>query len=330
MTRLLRAELRRFRSRRLVIAALLLALVGTGLATWGVWSSARPLTGASLEMAESQYQAAVADFKAHGAEQMASCLDQQETERVAQNDPTLDFGCNQMQPQREWFFPPAADLASSLRGLVSGAAYLLAFAALLAGTTGTAADLSTGGTSTWLTFEPRRGRVFASKTAAIGLSLIAPAALIVGAAAGTTLLLYRSAGLPTALTAATWQQLGAMGARTVGLVVAAGLAGAALGFLLRHTAAVLGVVVGYLVVVESILAQMKPALHPWTLMTNTNAWLNGPASYYSTICTTTTTGTSCEGVEHLVSTVHGAVFLGVGTVVVIAVAALVFQRRDVG
>lgn len=329
MTRLLRAELRRLRHRRLVVVALLLAALGTGLAGWGVWSSARPLTGASLEVAETQYQSSLADFKANGAEQMAACLDSQEAERVAQGDPTIDFGCDQMEPKSEWFFPPPADLSNSLRGLMTGAAYVLAFAALLAGTTGTAADLSTGGTSTWLTFEPRRGRVFASKMTAIGLSLIAPATLLLGAASGAMLLLYRSAALPTALVATEWQHLGAMAGRTIGLAIAAGLAGAALGFLLRHTAAVLGVIVGYLVLVESIIATMVPSLHPWTLLTNTQAWLSGPASYYVTACTTTANGTSCEGTEHLVSTMHGAVFLGVATLVAVAVAAAVFRRRDV-
>ena len=328
MNRLLRAELRRFRSRRLVVAALLVAVAGIGLITWGTWQTARPLTGLSLADAQANYDAAVRDWEVNGDDMVASCLEEQERAREVEGDPTLEFGCETMEPQREWYFPEAVTFVDSSQLALGGAASLLAFAALLAGTTGTAADLSSGGTSTWLTFEPRRGRVYASKLSAIGLSLVLPTVVLVAATAGGLLLLYRSGGLDATLTGAQVQDLVAMGGRVLAFVVTAGVLGAALGMLLRHTAAVLGVVIGYLVAVEAILATVWSAAKPWTLITNVQAWIDGPASYYVTTCASTAQGTSCDWVEREVSTTHGAVYLAVVLVVVVTAGLLTFRRRD--
>ncbi|WP_372594154.1 ABC transporter permease subunit [Actinotalea sp.] len=328
MTRLLRAELRRFRSRRLVIVALLVAVAGVGLITWGTWQTARPLTGGALAAAQSNYDAAVRDWEENGEEIMAGCLEEQERVREAEGDPTLDFGCETMEPQREWYFPEPVTFVDSSRLALSGTAYLLAFAALLAGTTGTAADLSSGGTSTWLTFEPRRGRVYTSKLSAIGLSLVLPTVLLVAASVAGLMLLYRSGGLGTALTGDQTGDLASMAARVLALVVAAGVAGAALGMVMRHTAAVLGAVVGYLVAVEAVLGNAWSTARPWMVLTNIEAWLDGPASYYVTTCTSTAQGTSCDWVEREVSTGHGAVYLAVLVVVAVVLGLLTFRRRD--
>jgi len=326
---LLRAELRRFRSRRLVIVALLVALAGGGFTAWTMYQSAKPLSGESLVAAQSAYDSEVTRWEATGDEQIADCEEQQQAMRDELGDPSVDYACSQMEPQLSWFFPEPVPLESSLRRVLGAVAYLLLFTALLAGATGTAADLSSGGTSTWLTFEPRRGRVFTSKLSAIGLSLIIPSALVAAVSLGSVYLLYRNGSLSTAVPESAWVDLAWTGGRTLGLVIVAGLTGAALGFLLRHTGAVLGVFIGYFILVEGILANSWNLVKPWAILVNVQAWLQGSADYSTTMCTSDATGTTCDGVVHTLSGMHGGIYLGTITLVTITLAALVFRRRDV-
>ena len=326
---LLRAELRRFRSRRLVVVALLVALAGGAFTAWTMYQSVRPLTGESLVQAQAAYDSEVTRWEATGDAQIADCEEQQQAMRDELDDPTADYGCDQMEPQLRWFFPEAVPLEDSLAQVLGTVAYLLLFVALLAGATGTAADLSSGGTSTWLTFEPRRGRVFTSKLSAIGLSLIAPSLLVAGVALGSMYLLYRNGSLSTAVSQAAWIELAWVGGRTLGLVIVAGLMGAALGFLLRHTGAVLGAFIGYFILVEAVLVNVWDPVKPWAVLVNVRAWLEGGASYFTRVCTSDATGTTCEGVGKTLSAMQGGIYVGSITIVTIALAALVFRRRDI-
>jgi ABC-2 type transport system permease protein len=54
------------------------------------------------------------------------------------------------------------------------------------------------------------------------------------------------------------------------------------------------------------------------------------ASYFVESCTTDARGGySCEGVERVLSFGHSSAYLGLLVVLVVALAALVFRRRDV-
>lgn len=326
MTRLLRVELRRLFSRQLVVLTMVGVLAATLLVLWGAWSSSQPMSPAELEQAEQLYQQEREFWEEHGEEQVAQCREAEAEERELTGE-DLDFGCDEMEPRLEWFVMTAPPLEESMPEHLVGYASLLLLGTLLVGATFTAAELSTGAMSTWLSFEPRRLRVYASKVSAAALGVVPVAVLGVALAVGGAAVIGSHFGLADGMGRAEWVDTGWMAVRTVALAVAGGLLGAALGFLLRHTAAVLGVALGYFVG-EQMLTAFLPRLQPWVLGRNVDGWLREGTVYWAEECTSDATGIMCDYTEHTLSFTHSTVFLTVVSVVVVAVAGLTFLRRD--
>lgn len=327
--RLLDAELRRFHARRMLLVAALVGLAAVGLALYGTYSVTRPLGADQRAAAEQAYAAAQTDWEEHGDEQVAQCLDQQALERERSGDPTLDFGCDQMgPPQEEWFLPSAPPLAAQLAGVLAGLTFAFGFLAVLAGGTFTAAEASSRSLSTWLTYEPRRGRVFASKVAAAGLGVVLPTAVLVGLTVGGSVGIFDLAGAPTSLGGVELSPIPDVAGRLLAATALLSVIAASLGLLLRHTLAVLGLAFGWAIAVEGILGTAVPQLTPWLVLPNVNAWVNAGMQYYVHRCTVTAQGTSCEAVAHTVTMTHGAIYLGVLAVALVTLSALAFRRRD--
>lgn len=327
--RLLSVEVRRVLARQLVVLLAIAGVAGVVLVLTGSWFSARPLTEAQVAEAERQYEWAMEDWEANGEEMLAQCLEdqEQEAERTGED---VDFGCEQMKPQEEWFLPQPTELSETFTPLLSSAALLPVFLAFAVGVTSTGAEVSSGSMSTWLTFVPQRMRVLFSKVGAgglVGVPLVAGlAALLVGG-------LYAVHAANDALgrlDAEVWGDVGWVVLRTVALGALVAALGAALGVLLKHTAVALGVVIGYSLVVEGILGGIAPRLQPLLVRTNISAWVQDGTSYWVNECTVDANGTICEGIERTVSLGQSAVFLAVVAVVVLGVTAVVFRRRDVG
>ncbi|HQY33397.1 MAG TPA: ABC transporter permease subunit [Actinotalea sp.] len=331
MTRLVWVELQRLAARRLVLGALLATLVAIGLVLWGTAATVRPLTAAQLEEAERAYALALADWEENGEEQVAQCREDQEREREASDDPTLDFGCDQMgAPERAWYVPVAPALEDTLPGVLAPVTFLIGFMALLVGATSTAAELSSGAITTWLTFEPRRLRVYASKLLAVGAGLVPAAVLTLALLVAGVWAVHAQQDLAGTMSGADWQDTLGTTLRMLVVIVLGGVAGAAMGIWMRHTAAVLGVVVGYAILVENLLGALVPRLQPALVLLNVSAWVQDGAAYYVSQCTTSSQGTSCEYVEQTLSLAQGAAYLGGLCILVVLGAGLVFRRRDVG
>lgn len=154
-------------------------------------------------------------------------------------------------------------------------AVFLAIGAFIGGSTVVGADWRWGTIGTQLTWEPRRGRLFAAKVAAAGLVAVAVAVILQ--------LLLAVAVLPAAVFRGTtagadvsWA-LGAAGAglRAALLAGGAALAGQGAAWIGRNSAAALGAAFAYLVVVESLVRAWKPAWHWWLLADNVAAFLVG-------------------------------------------------------
>lgn len=327
--RLLRVEVRRLVARALVLVALLAGLAGAGLWIVGAVLSTQPMTEQQRADAERFYQQELASWEEHGEEQVADCLEQQAAEREASGDETIDYGCDQMEPQREWFFFEPPPLDETLPGLQSSAALLVVFVALVVGVTATAAELSTGTMSTWLTFVPRRLRVFTSKVVAPAVVAVPVALLLMGLHLAGTWLVYDVRGLADGMTSAAWGDAFAAVGRTVALAAVTGALGAALGLLLRRTAVVLGVLVVYAIVVEGMLRWSLQGLQPLLASLNLQAFIQDGADYWMQTCTVEATGTMCESVTRTHSLGAAGLYLGVVTAVVLLVAALDFRRRDI-
>lgn len=327
MRRLLTVELRRLFARRLVVLTMVGALLATLLVLLSAWQSAQPMSEQELAVAEKAYQDELEYWEENGEEMVAQCLEDEAAESEATGQ-QVDWGCADYgPPEREWYVRTAPLLEQSLPGYVAGYAQVLLLAALLVGATSTAAELTTGAMGTWLTFEPRRLRVYGSKVLAAALGAVpfavAGTALVV---AGVSLIAVHFE-VASGMGGDEWAAVAGTAARVVALAVVAALVGAALGFLLRHTAAVLGVAVVYLIG-EGMVRGLVPGSAPWVLGTNVQGWLARGTTYAVETCTTDATGTMCEYTEHVLSFGQSAAYLGILALAVTVIGAVVFRRRD--
>lgn len=327
MMRLVRVELRRLFSRRLTLFAILAAIVLAGLVVFATAMDAKPLSGVELKQQDLSYQQALKDWQENGPEMVQSCLEDQASQQ--QIDPTADFGCDQMNPTPENFGKPQANIKELMPQNLQASAYLLSFIAFVLGAGFIAAEFSTGAIATWLTFEPRRLRVYASKLIAAGVSVIPLAIIVVAIITGGTWVISSAWG-STVLTSAQRGDLALSGVRVVTLTAAAALVGAAIGTLLRHTAAVIGVAMAYIVLVEGVFQSLLQKFQPWLVTKNVEAWVAGGTTYYAERCHTQPDGGySCDYVENHLSFGQGTLYLAIATTLLTLLAGWVFRRRDI-
>jgi len=328
MMRLTLVELRRLFSRRLTTVALLGALFVTVLMMLATFQEAKPLSGDELASQQVQLEQAQKDWATNGEQQVKDCLRQQA--EAQKTDPKALLGCDHMEPTAANWGKPQAKFADFMPGALLGGSYLLTFVGFVIGASFVAAEFSSGSMANWLTFEPRRMRVYGSKLAAAGLGLIPATVALLGLLTAGVWLIIRHFSPTVGTTAKVWGDLGEMGARSLALALAATVTGAAIGVLLRRTVAVLGIAVGYLVLVEGVFGQALQGARPWLLQLNVNSWLQHGASYFVESCKTDAQGGySCQGVEKVLSFGHSSAYLGLLVVGAVGLAALVFRRRDV-
>ena len=327
MRRLVGVELRRLRARRLTVVGLVGVLLGLALTGYLMWDQARPLTASQRQAATAAYTAAHQDWLAHGDQMRADCLAGQAEQR--KTDPNADFRCDSMEPRPESFGKPKPVLHDLLPSALEVTAALVSFAAFVVGAGFTGAEVASGSLSTWLTFEPRRLRVLGSKLLAVVLGTAAVGAAAVGLMLTTGWLLVHHYNPGAHTPSGLWSTVAGQAGRAVALTAAAGIAGAALALLLRHTAAALGVVVGYLVVVEGLLSGRLTGVRPWLLQTNVIGWLRHGTSYFTDVCSVAPDGSyGCRSVERLVSFGHSTAVLSVVLAAAVALTTVVFRRRD--
>ena len=159
--------------------------------------------------------------------------------------------------------------------------YLVALTALMIAGSFIGAEYSSGSIANWLSFLPRRGRVFASKLVTIAVFSALVSAAATGLALTAALVMARAYDLPVGRLSA---ELGMLG-RGVLVAVALAVLGFCIGTIGRHTAAAIGVLLGYLFVwfvrnamlSESAWAQR---LTPWTPEGNLAAVVKGGHQYF--------------------------------------------------
>lgn len=330
MTRLLRAEFRRFFSRRLTRLGLLGAFVLTLLFSWATWTSTSPPSADEIAQQKAAYEQAVKDWNTYdGPEQLAEC---KKAATSATPDPNGQFGgmtekdCDTMVPALEYYGWTAPKIDEAIAAVPSGTAGMLGLIVIVLAASFIGAEFSTGSMGNWLTYEPRRTRVFTSKMLVVA---VAAAALgIVGNAImtlSTWLIVKLNEGTMT-WPPGTLTHVVHMYWRGTLFVVALGLASASLAFLTRHTAAVIGIIIGWMIIVEGTLIGIVERLRVYSLVTNLEAWIRGQASSYEYNCDGVGV---CESVERTITWVHGGVEWGLLTAAAVALAWLIFARRDV-
>jgi ABC-2 type transport system permease protein len=328
MMRLTKVELRRLLARRLTSIAVLGALVITGLLLFGAYQEAKPLGGALLASQRAMFDQERKAWDANGAQQVKDCVAQQA--QAAKSDPRANLNCDQMEPRWARWGKPAATFRTMMPTVLLSGSYLLAFVGFLIGASFVAAEFSTGSMANWLTFEPRRTRVYASKLAAAGLGLIPVTVTVLGLLTAGVWLIVGHFGSTAGTTSKDWGDLAGMSIRSVVMTLAATVTGAAFGVLLRRTTAVLGIAIGYLVIVEAVFRQPLQGAHAWLLQANLAAWLKHGATFFLDRCTTDGQGNyNCQPVEKILTFGHAAAYLVLLVLFFVALGALVFRHRDV-
>lgn len=312
---LLLSELNRFRSRRAVVLLLVGAFVLSVVITAAtVWEN-RPFEAG--ELAE--------------ARQLATEQAVLEVERCERN-PRRYFGRdNPKQCQRllgqvypeEYLGRYPEPFDSVAENLPLSLMAIFAFLGLLAGTTFVGADIASGAMSNTLLFRPHRWQVWAAKitTTVLWTTLVAGTALVLCLSA---LALTASSDPATGMAGRDGAELAWRGLRVLIVVVAAAVLGAAVTAALRSTIATVGVVIGYLLLGEALLrAVFSLAAEPFLASSRVFAFVR------PRLVIEDWSAGGRRPVRIILEMWPSAIYLGVITVVVVAVCALIFSRRDV-
>jgi ABC-2 type transport system permease protein len=320
MTRLIGAEINRLRSRRFTIITLLAVLMILSIFQLQVNADVKPPSAAEVSANQAQYERDLQEWEQHHEEWEQQCVDAgQPKEQCAAVAPTKENYGLQAVP-----FSVIAQIGSLLAIYLTGLAMFLVAASFIG------AEFTTGAIANWLSFVPRRIPVFASKlitvaTFALLVSGLASAFVVAMAALLTSVHGGEVSGLQARLS---------MAGRGVAVAGALAVVGFCMGLITRHTAAALGVLLGYLFVWfirNAVLAEQAWAqrLTPWAPEANLAAIVNNGFQYATPVKKLTEGGLSVEYLQREVSVVHGAVYWTVLLAGLIFLALLIFQRRDV-
>lgn len=330
MMRLVRVELRRILARRVLRLAVLAAVVVALMALFGVHELAGSLNQQRAG-AQQMLEEAREYWEPAGQEEYRLCVRDEARLRTDTGQGDIDFGCEQMRrpPILDDFLPVYPSMAEQYRELLGYLVYPLLFLGLAVGSTSIAAEFAHRTMGSWLTFVPRRAPVFAAKTVAAALVGLPIAAVTLALVLLGVPALFRHHGIDDGVTGAEWVSLGWMALRIVGLTVMAGALGAGLAFLVRHSAVVLGLLLGYSLLAEGILRGVFPQLTPWLLGTNLEAFVDHGTTWeeWPRVCDDVTV--SCAPTIHELSFAHGASVLLVLLALVLALALVRFLRADV-
>jgi ABC-2 type transport system permease protein len=307
MAALLLAELRRITTRRLVRVTVLLTVVGIsfgGLAAFAFSGS----------LSEEAYQQRVEEAKERQIaqdEQIEACLRDH------------DFHGDGPVPQEiaEECFPDKAPAGvddprftrDDLEGILYGVSGALAVVGWALGASLVGAEFASRGMTTLLTWEPRRARVFAAKTAAaVGATAVfAFVALgLVAVAMWPALALH---GAPLQADDPTLWSLAGIVARGVALTAITSAMGLAIATIGRNTAVALGAGFAYIIVLENILGSSVERWRRWLLLGNVIVLVAGEDS------ASDVTGRTVVG---------AAIFLSAVAVTLLVAAGTSFRARD--
>lgn len=310
MTRLVRVELARLAARRLMKIVPLLLLAGLALAAWATYEEARWQILSEAD-AQEQYEMEVEYWEQYSEDDTEWCLQDLEDQGL---EPEAG-DCEWPAPNRADFIATPFDLTGQALDLFWPMGLLGLFIMVVLGGSATAAEFSERSIGTWLTFEPRRGHVYASKLAAPGLVGFFLMLVYVAATLGIIALVLSLMG-GTVTASNGWASVIWIILRLAFLGGLAAAAAAALGMLLRRTAGVLGLVIGYLIVVEIIVGMSVAGIGRYLLGLNGEAWTRGGYDLVTWEC-----GPTGECVDRILTVGMWPAGLLVGAVAAAVIAA---------
>jgi hypothetical protein len=325
---LFRAELHRFRARRLIRLLLLLASLGWVLAVVISLLHYGTPTAADHAQARQTMQQLIAESE----QSRQQCLKNPQAQGAPPGIPP-EAACPspiQLSDLDENSFLPKQpfDLASTgSRGAIGfgAAAAVLGF---VIGATWIGAEWSSRSLVALLFWVPRRMSVFGAKIAVLTLAgallgLVAEAAWLAMAT-----LLRAVAGNGRALPAHFWGNLFATQGRAVLLTVLIALLGFGLTNLIRNTGAALGIGFVYFAVVETAVRSLRPAWEPW-LLSNDAAALLSPHGITIYMYDGLGPNGFTQPREYHLGNLQAGIELAAVVCVIIGIGVALFNRRDV-
>lgn len=272
MTALLDVEARRYLSRRLVRVML-------GLAVLGILIGGTIMCFKSHRLDPAEARAALQQAEADRQEAVLACAGGQFGIPPSEVPPgqSLEEYCRQIVGPAQVY--DRSFHLTDLRGALMGMNGIVITLFLVLGASFVGAEWHAGTMTTLLTWEPRRIRVIAAKllvaTGMAFLGAIALQALLGGVLTPVAVLRGTTAGVD-----ATWLR-GVIGLalRSAAVAAMAATLGGALASIGRNTAAALGVLFGYLAIVEPLIRGLRPGWGPWLVSNNLGAFLEGARSF---------------------------------------------------
>jgi ABC-2 type transport system permease protein len=320
VSRLVRAEVNRLLSRRFTGIAMIVLLLGLSGYQLVVNLALSPPSPEQLATAERVYQDVHRDWVTNHEQAEQDCED-----TAAPPDE-----CVIPEPSLTDFTESATPFKEVVRTALQLSTLFVAVVAFMIAASFIGAEYGSGSIANWLTFIPRRGRVFWSK-----LLTVAGFAALLGLFGATLVLggILVLAHLHGSRTESI-RVLAEMGARTILPVVVLAIVGFCAGLLTRHTAGAIGLLLAFVVVWfvrAGPLSELAWAqrITPWTPEGNIAAIVDRGYTYYVPLEKVTADGGNIEFVQHHVSFTHGAVYWSIVLVLVVMCSLLIFRRRDV-
>jgi ABC-type transport system involved in multi-copper enzyme maturation permease subunit len=322
MSRLLRVELLRFRSRRAIrvvgLGALGLIVI---IMVVQFFTHSKEDAGAATERFRAERAASYEQQRSQFERELATGNLPEEARQQPTREEYIegkDFFGGQSFPESD-SYRVASDLDEGV-GVVAG---IFAFAAFLIGATWAGAEWNAGTMQSLLFWDSRRILVVLAKVAALVVSVVILSVIgqlvlhglgyVVGVTRGTT----------EGLTGEWWSDQALVAARGLALSAFTGTVGFAIAFATRNTGFALGAAFLYFAILESLVVAWKGWLMRYSLRGIIAAWQgNGFRYSYGG-------GATSPPVEAFISRNSGGLTMLVYAAVAVAAAALWFRQRDV-
>jgi ABC-2 type transport system permease protein len=330
ITNLMRAEFGRLSARRFtqIMLVLLLAAFATTLASTMI-STHRP-TSAELQRAEQR----AAALREEISVERQLCQLAQLPGATPQERARYFGGCADLDPasvDTGDFLPGVFSFSRSIRDLLYFLGAFLGLFGFLVGASFVGAELTSGGMTNLLLWQPQRLRVLGAKLGTLlagvtGLAVVATVLYV-----GAFWLLAELGGNPGNQTGGFWGNLALLCLRGFVLALIATALGFGVATLGGHTSAAVGVLAGYAVVWEigaRIVMEIASANRPelWMFSSYLAAWMDGRIELSArNACLDSTT--SCSTIYHLTWWHAGLVFVAL-LAGCVGGAFTLFQRRD--
>jgi ABC-type transport system involved in multi-copper enzyme maturation permease subunit len=324
---LLRSELLRIRSRRM-ISILLIAGV-TGITIIGVILAVKSHKPTAAELADvhARYQQDLSGYQ----HELNDCL--HGTGNFQQGGPPPSQ-CKQWlgtPPDESTYFNNVFSL-SALPDALLGISFILLVVAMLVGASSMGAEMSAGSVATLLAWEPRRIRVLLCRVAAVAVAVVVMTLVLCLALSLMFFVVSTLRGSTSTNTSWLHNVLVQVGRDTL-MAVAISAIGVAVATVGRNTAAALGVLVGYLAIVENLLRGIRPSTTPWLLGSSVGTYISGkPMQVYlrsGSMITAPDGSTYYQNTVLTVTVAHALVVVIAYTVILTVIAAVMFKRRDI-